>query len=807
MSQPDLKKAHVLKENSMNWQEIYNTESRASELADGFFQEQKNTKVLNGWFRVLEIHKDTPLPEGASLEMQAALRLKAVTEKLPLSISRSSVFAGSQNDAFSSSYALIHPSFKVEEFKGYCDPLAVFNDLAEEEGLTSQRIDAVKEYYARTDYVKDLERSYDNCREQTEEALFFVEQVTGHLIPDFSRIISTGTEGMKKLLRKKADESPEKKESYEAMIISLEALGTLSRRYCEIAASALGMEEDPLRQRELELLVQTLSSASSGGAKSLFEAIQVYILCWQTMCLEQSPNPYAFSAGNLDRLFEPYRAGDSADRGSAAGLFQALLAFYNVGDRSWAISQNLLMSGRNMKGEDLTNECSYALLDAFYRGRYPQPILSLRLHRNSPDELYRSTGRFFFTPGQLTPSLFNDDSVIPILLKQGVKPEDAENYAVAGCQEPLIMGKDNGNTTNSWLNLAKVLEVTLNGGCSTITGRKLSLSAEELMGEELSDKELLFRIREVFYKQLDHTLTGMCNAADSCSRALSHLRVPFLSTAMGGAESGIDVRNDREQGTLYNGSGCLIHGLSVLADSFRALSDFADSKTPEECSRLLRALREDFKDEESLRQYLLSSPKYGNNIKLVDQEAVEIAFRVSDRIRQRKNYLGNPFRPDWSSPSTHLLYGYWTGATADGRKARTMLGYGVDPLFGEASSGINSRLLSLKKLPYDKMNGGCACHLGINPAYFPEESLEEKGIAFRRKVLEPLFNLSGSSSRVEPFYLYVNVTTAETLRRVLDQPEKYAPSGVYIMRIHGTFVNFLDLSPAIQEDIILRLDV
>jgi formate C-acetyltransferase len=26
------------------------------------------------------------------------------------------------------------------------------------------------------------------------------------------------------------------------------------------------------------------------------------------------------------------------------------------------------------------------------------------------------------------------------------------------------------------------------------------------------------------------------------------------------------------------------------------------------------------------------------------------------------------------------------------------------------------------------------------------------------------------------------------------------------MRIHGTFVNFLDLSPAIQEDIIARLE-
>ena len=41
---------------------------------------------------------------------------------------------------------------------------------------------------------------------------------------------------------------------------------------------------------------------------------------------------------------------------------------------------------------------------------------------------------------------------------------------------------------------------------------------------------------------------------------------------------------------------------------------------------------------------------------------------------------------------------------------------------------------------------------------------------------------------------------------IIANPQKYAPSGVYIMRIHGTFVNFLDLSPAIQQDIITRLD-
>ena len=72
-------------------------------------------------------------------------------------------------------------------------------------------------------------------------------------------------------------------------------------------------------------------------------------------------------------------------------------------------------------------------------------------------------------------------------------------------------------------------------------------------------------------------------------------------------------------------------------------------------------------------------------------------------------------------------------------------------------------------------------------------------------MLSPLFFNPGNKNAA-PFYLYVNVTTPDMLRKVLANPQKYAPNGVYIMRIHGTFVNFLDLSPAIQEDIIRRLD-
>ena len=134
-----------------------------------------------------------------------------------------------------------------------------------------------------------------------------------------------------------------------------------------------------------------------------------------------------------------------------------------------------------------------------------------------------------------------------------------------------------------------------------------------------------------------------------------------------------------------------------------------------------------------------------------------------------------------------------------------MLGYGVDPLYGEASQGLGYRMLSNMKLPFGEFNGGYASHLGIDPKFFTAETVEEKGIDFKRRVIAPLF-FNPYQEGVSPFYLYVNVTTPETLRRVLENPKKYAPSGVYIMRIHGTFVNFLDLSPEIQNDIITRLD-
>ncbi|MBQ8015223.1 MAG: hypothetical protein IJ264_03440, partial [Clostridia bacterium] len=579
---------------------------------------------------------------------------------------------------------------------------------------------------------------------------------------------------------------------YKAFRIALECAVILANRYADLAKEKAQSASDE-RKAQLEIMEKALRKVPENGAENLYEAIQAFIIMWQIMCLEQTPNPFAFSVGNADRIFEPYRNG--LDRETTAALLKHFLVFFNVADRSWAISQNLIISGRDIDGNDLTNETSYALMDAYYDMNLPQPILSVKLHKNTPQKLYEEMGRFMFTPGVLTPSFFNDDSLYEVLSSKGVACNDLADISIAGCQEPLVMGKDNGNTTNSWLNLPKILEMTLTGGVSTITDEKLV----EVEACKLEN------VREAFWKNVEKFVAAMGEAANGASAALSTQRVPFLSCLMGGLENGIDARDIHAQGTKYNGSGCLIHGVSVIADSFSAIDKLL-AERPQDADKLVDALKADFDGYEDLREFLLSADKFGNNIEKVDNEAGEIASKVADIVSSTRNYLGNSFRPDFSSPSTHLLYGYWVGATPDGRKSRDMLGYGVDPLYGSAENGLGFRMLSNMKMPFEKMNGGYASHLGVDPKYFKSESYEEKGVEFRDKIINPLF-FNSLKDGVSPFYLYVNVTTAEILRKVLAEPKKYAPSGVYIMRIHGTFVNFLDLSPEIQQDIITRLDL
>jgi len=794
---------------------------------------KRSQECMDEWFFVQEIkmqeattmRADGRNPDDAAGQAELLCR---VVRRMPISIIKGSAIAGTQDGAFSASYALINPFFKVEEFAGYCDPTDIYNDISPnsskegrifdpQKGITKDRIQAVRRYWEKTAYVSDLRQIYAKAGDEINEVVYFVEPVTGHTIPDLRPFLKNGVRAM----QAKARQSGEK--YGEIMAGTLEAVIILAARYRELAESLAKQEDCPNEKTRLRRCADILSRVPAQPAKTLHDAIQAFVLLWQVMALEQAPNPYAFSVGNIDRILQPYYSKSDTSREEAVELVRHLLCFFQVGKRCWAISQNVIVGGRDEKAQDLDCDMTYIVLDAFFETNDPQPALSVKVHSGTREAFYRSLGRFFFSPGHSNPSLFNDDVMFEILSGQGVANEDLPDYCIAGCQEPLIMGKASLNTTNTWLNLAKVLELAMNDGRSLITGKKIGPSWQEL-GLEGGADAVYANLEEVFFDLLEKMLPRMREAGNACTVLLGKEKpAPFTSALMDSFHTWRDMRDPQKQGTRYNASGCLIHGLSVVADSLYAVSHaLAYGKWT--AADICGALQKNFDGYGELRHFLLSQEKFGNNCDEVDAIAVRLVNRVSDLVSNLENPTGNSYLADFSTPSTHLLYGYWVGATPDGRKSRAMLGFGVDPRpeadRSPTSTGAGpNRLLSAWKLPYLKMTGGYASHIGLRPTSAPDtDNLEEKGIWMRDNFIKPLFRLGTRASQrspashsrnkpnESPYYIYSNVDSASHLRQVLKNPKKYAPNGIYIMRIHGTFVNFLDLSPAIQEDIIMRIE-
>ncbi len=757
-------------------------------------QFKKEQKIVNSWFYVqeqkMEIIKKLKKEKSIMINspLGQAMILKELAKVIKLEIMPGSVFAGTQDVAFSPSYALINPAFKVESFGGYCDPCAIYDDVVIEGDLTLDRVEKVRTFYREDEYAAQLFKHYDNYENETCEVVFFMEPVTGHTIPDLRPFLREGVVNM----QKKCSDS----EFGKAMKTALDAVLILGERYRELALFDAEKAQDENEKQRLIELAARLEKVPVCGAANLAEAIQLFILLWEVMVLEQAPNPYAFSVGNMDRIFAPYMEGVSTQ--DAVAYFRHLLAFFIVGSRGWAISQNIMVGGSDEFGNDLSNSATYAILEAFFISNDPQPALSAKIHKGTPDKFYQELGRFFATPGHSTPSLFNDDSIFEMLRKNGIAESDLPDYSIAGCQEPLIMGKSSLNTTNTWLNLGKVLELTLNNGQSLISKKQLAPTYNEMNYPSL--EAVWADLENAFFKMLDHFLPKMAEAGNGCTAILGNNKpVPMTSILHDGLNFDCDMRDEKNPGITYNGSGCLIHGLSVVVDSIYAIKQALPIFGVE---KILAALQNDYVNFEDVQEFLRCQPKYGNDIAELDAIAARVAEKVAKKVTALKNNAGNSYCADFSTPSTHLLYGYWVGATPDGRKSRKMLGYGIDPRPECCRTPLQSRILSARKLPFHLMTGGYASHIGI-PCQ--GSSLDNAGEWMKNNVIKPLFALSDSNE--VPYYVYFNLDSTEYLRKILKDPEKYVPSGVYIMRIHGTFVNFLDLSSAIQEDIIQRLEV
>jgi len=355
--------------------------------------------------------------------MTQAILLESVCEQLPIFIEPGQIFAGTEEDAFSASYTLINPAFRIESFQGYNDEMACYDDVKPNDKITDievteKMIEDDRKFWSKHPSVVMIRDIYKDTGNQTREAVYFVGKVTGHTIPGFEEALEKGLKGLIIELKQNKKELPAKSDYFNSMIKTLQAAITLANRYSQLAVQKSEKEGNPLRKKELKLIAKTCHKVPYKGAGNLYEALQSYILLWQVMNLEQLPNPYAFSVGNLDRIMQPYYQEGKISKKLAIQLVRHFLAFFEVGDRDWAISQNIMVGGSDFKGNDLSNDMTYIILEAYHQSNRPQPNFSVKIHPHTPFKFYQAISKLMFNFGHSSPSFLNDVVVFSALKKK-----------------------------------------------------------------------------------------------------------------------------------------------------------------------------------------------------------------------------------------------------------------------------------------------------------------------------------------------------------------------------------------------------
>ena len=107
------------------------------------------------------------------------------------------------------------------------------------------------------------------------------------------------------------------------------------------------------------------------------------------------------------------------------------------------------------------------------------------------------------------PQVFNDESIVPALIAQGISEKDAKNYAIVGCVELTTHGNNLGWSDAAMFNLPKVLELALNDGVCLLTGTQLGPKTGTL-----EDFKTYEDVEKSFQAQIDYFFDKMIDACE-----------------------------------------------------------------------------------------------------------------------------------------------------------------------------------------------------------------------------------------------------------------------------------------------------
>jgi formate C-acetyltransferase len=593
----------------------------------------------------------------------------------------------------------------------------------------------------------------------------------------------------------------DKMEELKAMSIAMDAMTIYAKRYAEKLERMAEEEKNPRRKKELKQMGEICCWVPAHAPRTFWEALQHYWFIHVGVTYETNPWD-SLTPGRLDQHLYSFYKRDLEEgrltREKAKELLEVFWIKFNnqpavpkVGvtlEESFTYNDfsKINLGGLKKDGSDAVNELSYLILEVLNEMRTMQPNTAVLISSKHPDHFLIEALKVV-APGFGEPPLFNFDGALIKMLREGKSLEDARECGVSGCVETGAFGKE-AYILTGYLNLPKILEITLNNGVDPRTGKKISIETGDPRNfttfEELS---------EAFVKQLKHFIEIKTKGNDIIEALYAkYLPVPFLSLWIDDCVE--NTKDYNTGGSRYNTSYIQVVGLGTLADSLASLKYNVFEKKLFTMEEVLNALRKDYEGYEIMRQMFLNkTPKYGNDDDYVD----EIAKKIVDvTVEIIESYPPTPARGAsrraYFLPTTvHVYFGKVAGATPDGRKAGKPLSEGISPVQGMDRRGIAAVFRSVAKIDWDKTGGAL-----LNQKLTPDLLTGEENTKKLAQLTRAFFTMGGH-------HVQFNVVSAELLREAQKRPLDFQD---LMIRVAGYSDYFVNLPKGLQEEIIERTE-
>ena len=424
--------------------------------------------------------------------------------------------------------------------------------------------------------------------------------------------------------------------------------------------------------------------------------------------------------------------------------------------------QNILLSGITSAGIDGTNELTYLCLNALEKFAFTSPVVTARLHKDSPSQLVDRVAEVLKT-GSGMPYINNDNIIVDAYADLGIPLVDSRNYANSNCWETMIEGMSDQELIRG-MNFALFLELALGRGKSTVHGRMGPDSGDPREFETFNELMAAWKQQTSWQVQqgIEFIGEGIKNGDLEHSNHGRYSYNPLLSAlTLDCIENEQDVIRGGARYTIWHVMG---EGVANAVDSLAAIKRAVFQDKTCTMDKLLDALESDWREHENLRRMLVEqTPKFANDDDEVDRIGREVMEHfVKEAKKYARRYPSVVFPCSVGTFSWYAMIGKEVAATADGRKSGEPIAANFSPSPGMDSCGPTAAINSYLKMPVNQLAGGGPIDLRLSLSGL-------KGTAGTQRLAGLIKAFVVGRGNM----LTLTITDVEDLKKAMDEPEKY----------------------------------